>query len=298
LDISPLGDRTIAQDIADMRHDSRLGYNAPIKYSKSQGGYYYDDPDYSIDNLSLNHEELDALNFASTLLGQMRNTGVFNKFSGAVQKIVDAVNIQKAHFDGPEFDFIDFEHVPFVRGSEFLQPIIDYIQEKKAIELNYQSFNDPAPVYHTLHPYLLKEYRNRWYVIGHDESHNDIRTFGLDRIISIETATVKFIEKDFNAEEYFKYTVGVISPTSEPPLIQLAIKKPQAYYLLTQPWHESQIVSSKKKNEITFEFKLHPTFEFKSMVLGFGKDVKVIEPGSFREELKNELQSTLDRYSK
>jgi predicted DNA-binding transcriptional regulator YafY len=296
LDISPLGDRTIAQDISDMRYDERLGYSAPIKFSKHYGGYYYEDPDYSIDNLSLNNEEIDALNFASTLLGQMKDTGVFNKFSGAVQKIVDAVQIQKALFTGPEFDFIDFERVPFVKGSEFLEDLIGYIHGKKPVELLYQSFVDPEPVLHILHPYLLKEYRNRWYLIGHDENHDDIRTFGLDRIESVDPATVKFIEKEFDAEEYFRNTVGVFSPSGDPPLIRIAFKKPMAYYLLTQPWHSSQVQVAESAGEITFEFKVHPTYEFKSLILGYGRSARVLDPSGLREEILAELQDAMGQY--
>ena len=33
-----------------------------------------------------------------------------------------------------------------------------------------------------IHPVLLKEFDNFWYLLGYSESHKDLRTFGFDRI--------------------------------------------------------------------------------------------------------------------
>jgi len=55
-----IGKRTIAEDIRAMRNDEYLGYFAPIKYDRYKNGYYYEYPDYSIDNIPINNEELQA----------------------------------------------------------------------------------------------------------------------------------------------------------------------------------------------------------------------------------------------
>lgn len=296
LDIHPLGERTIDKDIYDMRNDNGLAYYAPIKYDRNQGGYYYDDPDYSIDKLSLKQDEIEALTFASTLLNQFRNTGLFSQFSGAVQKVVDAVNIQKANIQLPQYDFIDFERVPFVKGSEFLQPIIEAIKNKQVVLIHYQSFDHDSPIQHIIHPYLLKEYRNRWYIIGLHEKYREIRTFGLDRIVSIEPARVPFIDKKFNARDYFKNTIGVISPQGPPPEIRFAVKKRQAQYLITQPLHESQEIVEEKDDEIIFKLKVHPTYELITLLMGYREELKILEPDNIKEEFIEAIRKTLERY--
>lgn len=301
LDIAPLGERTFDQDIADMRYDNRLGFHAPIRFSRRHGGYYYDyeeQPGYSIDRIPVSRVEIDALTFASSLLGAYRETGVFSRFSGAVRKVVDAVNIQKAHFDEPEFDFIDFEHVPFYRGSDFLETIIQAIQAKRALEVEHQSFDSPEREIRVVHPYLLKEYRNRWYLLGHDDVRDEIRIFALDRIHGIEPAVQQYREQDFDAAEYFRNTVGVISPGGEPPEILIAVRRRQANYLLTQPWHGSQSVASENAGEVVFRFRVHPTYEFRSLVLGLGKDARVITPEQFRDEMVEEVRQISDQYKK
>ncbi|KPK83076.1 MAG: hypothetical protein AMS27_13350 [Bacteroides sp. SM23_62_1] len=296
LDIRPLGERTIDKDIYDMRNDNGLAYYAPIKYDRNQGGYYYDDPDYSIDNLPLKADEIEALTFASTLLNQFRNTGIFSQFSGAVQKIVDAVNIQKANIQLPQYDFIDFERVPFVKGSEFLQPIIETIKNKQVVLIHYQSFDRDSPVEHTIHPYLLKEYRNRWYVIGLHEKYREIRTFGLDRMVSVEPARVPFIDKQFNARDYFKNTIGVISPQGPPPEIRFAVRKRQAQYLITQPLHESQEIINEEDDEVIFKLVVHPTYELITLLMGYREELRILEPENVKKDFIVALQNTLKRY--
>jgi predicted DNA-binding transcriptional regulator YafY len=297
LDISPLGERTIDKDIYDMRNDNGLAYYAPIRYDKAQGGYYYEDPEYSIDNLPLKQDEIEALAFASSLLNQFRNTSLFNQFSGALQKIVDAVNIRKSNVHFTHYDFIDFERVPYVKGSEFLNIIIEAIRDKKSLDLHYQSFDQEIPVDHTIYPYLLKEYRNRWYVIGLHEKYNEIRTFGLDRIISVESSLRPFKDKNFNPQDFFKYTIGIISPQGKPPDIIFALKKRQAQYLITQPIHESQELISENEEEIIFRIKVHPTYELINIFMGYGPDLRIIEPADTRNELIGMIQKTLKQYA-
>jgi len=94
LDKSSVSDRTLYKDIQDMKDDDRLGYRAPIKRHPDKG-YYYEDPEYSIDNIPLNEEEVKALSFAATMLDQFRNVSIFSTFTGAVQKVVEAVNIRR-----------------------------------------------------------------------------------------------------------------------------------------------------------------------------------------------------------
>lgn len=296
LDIFPLGERTIDKDIYDMRNDNGLAYYAPIKFDKVQGGYFYEDPGYSIDNLPLKQDEIEALAFASTLLNQFRNTTLFNQFSGAVQKIMDAVNIQKSNIHFPPYDFIELERVPFVKGSEFLKPVIGAIRNRNSLILNYQSFDYDVPVSHTIHPYLLKEYRNRWYIIGLHDNYKEIRTFGLDRIVSLEISHVPFIDKKFNTQDYFKNTIGVISPQGQPPEIRFAVKKRQAQYLITQPLHESQELIAENKEEIIFRIKVHPTYELMNVFMGHGPDLRIIEPAEIRNDFIEMLQKTLLQY--
>jgi len=100
-------------------------------------------------------------------------------------------------------------------------------------------------------------------VIGLNDEYKKRRTYGLDRILKIEKSDVPYVEQDFKPDEYFKNSVGIISPTGTPPIIKIAVKKEQAQYLITQPLHESQVIVEEKKDEIIFEFCITITIRFK-----------------------------------
>ena len=44
---------TLEKDLQDLKHDTRLGFSAPISYDRSRGGYCYTEPGYSIRHLLL-----------------------------------------------------------------------------------------------------------------------------------------------------------------------------------------------------------------------------------------------------
>ena len=52
---------TIEKDLKAMKDDPEPGYYAPIRYDRMKRGYYYEDPGYSISNILLKDEDIDAI---------------------------------------------------------------------------------------------------------------------------------------------------------------------------------------------------------------------------------------------
>lgn len=52
-----ISQRTIQLDIEAMKHDSFLGYYAPIDYCRTRKAYYYTDPHYLLQPLQFSEEE-------------------------------------------------------------------------------------------------------------------------------------------------------------------------------------------------------------------------------------------------
>jgi len=297
LDIAPLGKRTIDQDLHDMREDTRLGFFAPIKFNREKKGYYYEDSDYSIDYIPLNEEELEALSFASTMLEQYKHIEIFSTFTGAVQKIVDAVNIQRILKAESSYPFIQFESVPEMKGSEYLMEIIEAIRDKTVLDIRHKRFDSEKAYFHLVHPYLLKEYRNRWYLIGLNEDLQQIRTYGLDRIQEISpNTTIEFKDAHFDPAEYFKSAIGIIAPDAEPQEVILKFNKDQGQYVITQPIHESQEILEETDSHVLISLFVIPTYELVSMILGWGAEVEVLESESLRERIVSELSKSSKNY--
>ncbi len=239
------------------------------------------------------HQVLDEV---ITVLNNLKDKEISEDLKGIVQKLGDTIRISSLIGDGKESDFIDFEKVPEIWGSDFLPALVEGIRNRKVLEIYYQPFYEDKPYFIRVHPYLLKEYHYRWYLIGLNETKKELRTYGLDRIWEIKETELPYISKKFNARDYFKNTVGIISPPGDPPRVRIEVLKPQAHYLITQPLHPSQSIESEDDKCIVFNYRVHPTYEFRTLILGLGSDIKILEPVGLRNDMIRELKNALDGY--
>ena len=75
---------------------------------------------------------------------------------------------------------VSFEQNPFLKGLNFFTDLFNAIHYKKALDVSYQSFKQQKPNNISLHPYYLKQYNNRWFLFGYNESTNSISNLALD----------------------------------------------------------------------------------------------------------------------
>ena len=122
-------------------------------------------------------KELEKIRQAATLLDKYKFSDLFGDISGSLQKVIDVIEISSSQgFDGND-DFISPEKAPHFRGSEYLVPIIRAIREEQVLRIYYQPFYEDKPYFADVHPYLLKEYRSRWYLIGLHDFKEQLRTY-------------------------------------------------------------------------------------------------------------------------
>jgi predicted DNA-binding transcriptional regulator YafY len=172
--------RQLAEDIHIMRKLPPTGYDAPIK--RRNGYVYYEDPDFSIDQNPLSESDVDALEGALILLKQFKDLPHFDELKSIPYKLQGSVTLQSR-----KKTLIQFETNPLVKGNEWIPILSDYISNKNPVNLTYKSFKAGSEKMEVMHPYLLKEYRNRWFVFGYNENFRRISNYALDRILKVET---------------------------------------------------------------------------------------------------------------
>lgn len=288
---------TIQKDIKAMKQDELLGYMAPIKWSKRENGYYYSDLNFTITEIPLSEKDIDSLEFAATVLQQFKGVKMFSDFEATVDKIFNAININSLLTEDEIEETIQFEKVPYFKGSNLIGRLLSFIKDKECINLKYQRFDADEIKTHQIHPYLLKEYRNRWYLIGMNAKNGFINTFGLDRIMSLDKNNLTFKNHEsFKSRTYFKHAFGITTFEGEPVEVVLAFNKVQKAYILTQPLHETQEVISDEENALVIKLNVGITIEFIMNILSFGAGVKVLSPPSLVDEIKDRLKKTLSIY--
>jgi predicted DNA-binding transcriptional regulator YafY len=289
----PISTRSIVADINQMKNNRQLGYEAPIKHSKLHDGYYYTDPDYSIDKLPLNAADLKALKLAASTLNQYRNIPLLNAFTGTIDKVI---KFSKRSDQGAVFNFIDFERTPFAAGMDYMDTIIEAIQEKKCLQISYKKFSDKAPEHYDFHPYLLKEYRNRWYVIGYNEQKGELRTYGLDRVVSLVTSECAYKENMLVDKNYLGDCIGIGMGNQKVETVRLKFVESEGHYLKTQAMHRSQVILQDEAEGLVIELKVFINFELVGIILGYGALVTVLEPQSLADKIVEIAGKTISNY--
>ncbi len=278
--------RTIRLDLNAMRSD-KLGYNAPITVTDKKY-YTYSDPDYSITNIPLTTQDLTILQEVSHLLRQFKGFSHFNEMSEMINKLEDKIYSEQHQ----QASVIDFEKNERLAGIHWLDTLYKAIVSQTTVQLSYQSFKARQSSDIIFYPYLLKEYRNRWFVLGMKKQGKEIITFALDRILDILLLPGEPIRrhKQFDPQTYFSDIVGVTRNVADTPTrITFLADHYQAPYIKTKPIHPSQQVIEETKEGVTFSITVIPNFELERELIGFGEGLKLLSPANLVRRIKRKV---------
>ncbi|MDQ3111200.1 MAG: WYL domain-containing protein [Bacteroidota bacterium] len=284
--------RTIQLDIQNMRSE-KLGYNAPIIVTDKKY-YSYEEKNYSITNIPLTSQDLGTLTEVVEVLRQFKGFSYFEELTGMVSRLED--KIYKTQHKGKSY--IHFETNDLLKGLEFIDPIHKAILKQKTIELNYQSFKASEPTQMIFYPYLLKEYRNRWFLIGANKKKT-ILTLALDRFVSVkEIPGEKYLKNIFfDIETYFDDTIGVSKNIGmRPQLVVMKINKMNAPYIITKPIHASQKILKEEDDGLVFSISVTWNFELEREILGFGEAIVVLSPKRLMNKINFRIRKMGEEY--
>ncbi|RDC61893.1 WYL domain-containing protein [Adhaeribacter pallidiroseus] len=286
--------RSIQMDLQMMRSE-KLGYHAPIVVVDKKY-YVYEDPDYSITNIPLTDQDLGKLTEVVEILRQFKGFTHFNELNGMVQRLEDRIHTAKTK----QAPIIDLEKNEGLKGLEYLDFIYQAILKKKGITLTYQSFKAREANTFTFHPYFLKEYRNRWFVLGTRGKNQPIMNLALDRMNAVAESTEKYLENNtIDLARYFEHVVGVtVNQQEAPEEVVLYINRENAPYVLTKPFHQSQQLIETVNNGIIIQLTVQINFELEREILGFGDCIKVLKPERLKRRVYDKAQNTTELYER
>jgi len=179
-------------------------------------------------------------------------------------------------------------------------PLNNAIANQQVLLLDYKSFKATAPKQNIYFPYLLKEYRNRWFLICRTKKNETLFTLALDRIVSFqelqEEVFVPYKGVDFDC--YYNDLLGVTkSERDRGQKVILFFDNTMAPYVFTKPLHPSQQVLSEDKTGVIIKIDIVINFELEREILGFGESVKVLAPRLLVSHIKRRIQASLNHYN-
>lgn len=285
--------RTIQLDIQLMRSD-KLGYNAPIEvYNKKY--YRYENEAYSITDIPITENDMNILSETVEMLKQFKNFSLFSELGGIIQRLEDKVYTEKTQ----QASIIHLDKNENLKGLHWLDELYQAIQKNMVLQVEYKSFKATSANTITFYPCLLKEFNNRWFLIGMGSKSRGIANLALDRIISIDyDFSTPFLDFEFNADTFYKDIVGVtVNQGERASNVKLRIDKHNAPYIVTKPLHHSQIIENENENgSIEINIKVKINFELERLILGFGDSIEVLQPERLRKRIFKKLEKAVGLY--
>lgn len=291
--VSGVSRRTIQADIQLMRSD-KLGYNAPITVVDKKY-YTYGDKDFTIMKAPVNPADVEKMKEIVSLLKQFNGFSYVEEMSSMIARLEN--NLHRSSHDGRSY--IQFEHNNLLKGLEHISPLYQAILNSRSLTIAYKSFKAAAAQEGIYYPYLLKEYRNRWFLICRIKSNGLLTTLALDRIIAFrELPDEPFMAHtgpDF--DEYYSDLLGVTKTEKDKAYkIVLEVDSHNAPYVLTKPLHQSQTLIRETEHGIIIRIEVVPNFELEREILGFGECMKVLAPRFLAMRIRKRLSKAYGRY--
>lgn len=296
--------RTLREDLKVFRN-KEAGFGAPLETLKVSGKtvYLYTDENFTIADCDLLPYENYLLDAAQQLLERFENNSKYDKFSEALVLFQE----EKEATDDAGYDQILFyDKNEAYSGLNFLKPIFLAIKNQTVLKITYQGFHDTEEKEYIFHPYILKQYNQRWFVFGYNESFEiDHWSIPLDdRLKKFEAVPEKQVQLDkTDWERFFRKMVGVRnqSLTQREPIAEkvvLRFSPERIDYFKTKPIHPfwDEFLEDDKENQVFFETVINP--ELVQQILSYGKDVEVMAPEGLRELMREQADLLFEWYKK
>ena len=156
-----------------------------------------------------------------------------------------------------------------------------------------------------LHPYRLKVYNNRMFVVGlgiEDGKQYEDCIFALDRIMNAKKSNTKYIRPQKDYAHFFDDIVGVTHVKGRKrQTVKIATQGKYTHYrILTKPIHRSQKEiepCATDDGEGVITINVIPNFELRSLLLSFGPDIRLISPPELVKDIKKQILKMLENYN-
>ena len=275
--------RQLQYDLEAMRDR----YDAPITNKRGARRVRYEDASYSI----VTHEMITSLRSMEEQLDEIEDSKPRLQW---LQNLI--LMLQDTYFTNPmAMEAIDFGDNLEYENSSRVHEFFSYIINRQVIKVTYNAgFRNTQK--RVIHPYFIRQYNNRWFLMGYNPLYDDLSIVALDRIEGLEPIEKPFKENQYiNFDNYFRNIIG-ISIYDNKSVEQVILKfTPQRLpYVLSKPLHHSQMIENRREGIVSI--RVIPNKELLSELIRFGNDVEVLAPDFLREQIKQRIAQMYEIY--
>ncbi|GAB2599683.1 helix-turn-helix transcriptional regulator [Spirosoma areae] len=292
---------SLEKDIQRLRED----HDAPIAYDKRRNGYYYTDPQFRLLRLMLSPDDMEALDYAREVLTATQGASVAGELANALQKVRQSLDIiREVKTETLTRRVVYMEEKILGGNRQYVPVLIRAINLNRQITFRYRKHETAVPAVgpeplRVLHPILLREVADSWYVIGYDEKTGKERTFALDRMSDLELTNEACDVPPVvltSVSELFEHIYGITDSSGPVEEIVLSFSPLFGRYVKAKPIHQTQEVLRDTDTECVVRLRLAPNRDLLMHLRSYGEHLTVLQPASLVAELKTSLQATLAGY--
>lgn len=311
--------RTIEMDLYDMEEIFDIIINTD-KVVDGKHVICYEDQTRSIFSRPLSDEEKKLLCEVLNTLGQFSGLDNFTWLDDLQARLNDNQSFGKRDIDA-DVDtrkIISFSTNEELRNKDYLAGLFSAISNRRVVTVDYLKFGQTKNSKITLYPYLLKQYNDRWYLIGTPLGDKKfpfrpefLINLPLDRIESYtEVPGKEYLDYPGDIDAHFDDIIGVTYyENQEKETILFAIADDDAPYIRTKKIHwtqeecsiDEQRLYHKKYPSLTrytfFTIACIPNYELRRLMCGFGRKLVVLSPRNFVDSIIEELKAQFEVYS-
>lgn len=190
---------------------------------------------------------------------------------------------------------IILEDVP--SSHKFLTVIMNAMRDNRKIILSYKGYSMDDYKDMAVHPYSIRLFKRRWYLIGYSEYSKGVRLYMLDRASGARIVEESFqMPEDFDAEVFFEDYYGVRKSEDAKEKVVLKASARVRDLVRTVPLHRTQVEIETNPEYSVFEYSLRPNFDFKQEIISYLDALEVLEPKSLRQDIGSRVLNIYKKY--
>ncbi len=283
-DGSSVSERQVREDIHFMQREA--GGAIPLESIRDghKKYYRYSDPDFSIKNLPMSQHEAELLSDTINMLSRFKGLPNHEWLHATLAQMRSTFNI-----DNAQQSYVSFSQNEDLQGLSYFTHLYEAIASHQVVLLKYHKFEGNSWD-RIVHPYQLRQYNNRWFLVGKEPSLCEMLplvVIPLDRIDSFKVSdAITFEPYNGEIDECFKNIVGV-SLRFNTPCQHIVFKAFSviASYIETKPIHHSQMIVERHDEFTIFSLDLIPNYEFETIMMSYADNCEILEPLSLRKKL-------------
>jgi predicted DNA-binding transcriptional regulator YafY len=286
--------RTIYRDL-----DALMYAGFPVVSEKRDGKVYYRFLDsFKLGDVPFTTDEILALAFGEDLLRTLEGTVFHDSIQSALGKIRSALSSELIGFldtIAGSFRVLPEPHKRYAKSRTTIEALNRAVLGRQVLKIRYRNGQTGEESSRELDPYHVWYQRGGLYVIGFDHHRAEIRTFAVDRILSVEPTGTPFrIREGFDFDAWTATNFGVvIEPASR---VRVRFTPERATQVRERTWHASQQIVERSDGGVDLTMEVGGSSELTDWILAFGPGAEVLEPAALRAQVREGLEGAAALY--